>query len=319
MRIFPFIFLATVLWCSAAIGEEQLPDISKMSEEELEALPREIRDNLPIRELSKRGGKTILEANDYFIAYSLSRLMYFNPPPEEQVTQAIRKFQRDLGQQQTGELTFGQFNKLLKRSEQISRNPVYAPGWGDKIFVSIHSDFVSTKGTWILEEDKIFNPINYSNIECLKSRGTCEEIQSEILMQDIGIDMLNVNKNVYEVISWDNSEVISQSGSDCRTTIMTINPSNHEVFQITRNKDDKGCDLAFSKSKLPLLDKPRIAKLKPGWKLSSEFWENRNKEIRKLLNADVQDQFKSITQAVLNLEKERRKKDKQKAEPKESK
>ena len=66
MRIFPFIFLATFLWCSAAIGEEQLPDISKMSEEELEALPREIRDNLPIRELSKRGGKTTLEANDFY-------------------------------------------------------------------------------------------------------------------------------------------------------------------------------------------------------------------------------------------------------------
>ena len=56
MRIFPFIFLAAFLWCSAAIGEEQLPDISKMSEKELEALPREVRDNLPVRELSKRWG-----------------------------------------------------------------------------------------------------------------------------------------------------------------------------------------------------------------------------------------------------------------------
>ena len=100
---------------------------------------------------------------------------------------------------------------------------------------------------------------------------------------------------------------------------MTINSSNREVFQITRNKDDKGCDLAFSNSKLPLLKKPRIARLKVGWKLSREFWENREKEIRKFLNTDVQDQFKSITQAVLNLEKERRKNDKQKTGPKGSK
>ena len=108
--------------------------------------------------------------------------MYFNPPPEEQVTQAIRKFQRDLGQQQTGELTFGQFNKLLKRSEQTSQNPVYAPGLGDKILVFIESGFASAEGTWKLEDEKTAFPINFSKIECLKSRGTCEVIQSEIVM-----------------------------------------------------------------------------------------------------------------------------------------
>ena len=98
---------------------------------------------------------------------------------------------------------------------------------------------------------------------------------------------------------------------------MTINSSNHEVFQITRNKDDKGCESAFAK--WPLLDKPRIARLKPGWKLSREYWENREKEIRTFTNTDVQGQLISLGKAFKNLEKERRKKDKQKAGPKESK
>ena len=117
---------------------------------------------------------------DYFIAYALSRLLYFDSPTEEQKAGAIKKFQRDLGKQQTGELTFGQFNELLKRSEQTTHNPVYAPGLGDKIFVHIDSNFANAEGTWILEEEKIYYSINFSKIErlCIGNRANFDKLLS---------------------------------------------------------------------------------------------------------------------------------------------
>jgi len=180
------------------------------------------------------------------------------------------------------------------RSTRFTDTPVYLPTFGDEIKVYGYSDYVTTKGTWKIEGEKIYNPINHSNIDCRKSQGTCVVFQAHTEIPKVSgrglfgrvedSYTLRISKDIFKVISWTDSEVVSQAGAKCRTTIMTINIKNNEVFQITRNKGDNECDAGIVS--LPQLEKPRISKLIPGYKFSYEFWSNRKKEARKYLSTD---------------------------------
>ena len=211
MRTFSFMFLTAFLWCSAAIGEEQLPDVSKMSEKELEALPREVRDNLPVREIFKRGGKTSLEVTDYFIMSALSRLMYFNPQPEEQIVKAARKFQRDLGQKQTGELTLGQLNELLRRSPP-NETPIYVPVFGDKTQVYGADKLGTVKGTWVLEKVLVDPPSSVNkapsdNKYLKQGRGYFSVSGFAVSMEDTKLES-------------DNPSIIAEAAAESANTII---------------------------------------------------------------------------------------------------
>ncbi|MBT6248368.1 MAG: TonB family protein, partial [Nitrospina sp.] len=299
MKIFIQTLLVTLLFSiigfSFALADEKLPDISKMSEEEINKLPKDVIEKLPIKELVNRmGGDKFALVFPFLLSDALAKLGYFPPPSEKQIREAIQKFQRDIGQPETGELTKGQFEELQLRSTRITDTPVYLPTFGDEIKVYGYSDYLTTKGTWIIEGEKIYAPINHSEIRCRKSQGTCEVFQA---LTDIpklrGTGLfgqvkdsytLRMSNDTFEIISWTDSEVISQTGAKCRTTIMTINIKNNEVFQITRNKGDNECDAGIVS--LPQLEKPRISKLIPGYKFSYEFWSNRKKEARKYLSTD---------------------------------
>ena len=299
MKIFIQTLLVTLLFSiigfSFALADEKLPDISKMSEEEINKLPKDVIEKLPIKELVNRmGGDKFALVFPFLLSDALAKLGYFPPPSEKQIREAIQKFQRDIGQPETGELTKGQFEELQLRSTRITDTPVYLPTFGDEIKVYGYSDYLTTKGTWIIEGEKIYAPINHSEIRCRKSQGTCEVFQA---LTDIpklrGTGLfgqvkdsytLRMSNDTFEIISWTDSEVISQTGAKCRTTIMTINIENKEVFQITRNKGDNECDVGIAS--LPQLEKPRISKLIPGYKFSYAFWINRKKEARKYLNSD---------------------------------
>ena len=301
IRIFIFSLFVTFILSSTGLAEENTPDISKMSEEEINKLPKDVLDKLPVKEVYERIGKEIAMAHlmQVMIFDSLQKLMYFDPVSEEEGREAVKLFQRDIGEAQTGILTMGQFNELSRRSTRISDTPVYLPTTGDNLRVYSHSGFVGAEGTWVIEGDTIYNPLNHNKINCYKSQKICEVIQAHVDIPKIEAKAdqygLYVSKDTFNIISWTGSEVISQAGAMCRTTIMTINIKNNEVFQITRNKGDN-CDTGVAK--LPQLNKPRISRLIPGWKLSWDFWENRQKQTQKYFNPDA---LKSALEKIQNI------------------
>ncbi len=282
-------------------AEEQLPDISKMTEQEMGEIPEEILKKLPAIEIYKklqqfdpqlRVSEQVMEI---IAKVQLSRLMYFDIQADE-LTGAIKKFQRDTGEAQTGVLTIDQMDELARRSKRVSDRRLDLPLSGNKLKVFGVENYLSTKGTWRIEGEKMSSPINHSEINCHRPRGTCEVMQIDFVIPrlDEGSDryFFNITKDSFNIISWRDSEVISQSGGECRTIIMTIDRSNEEVFQITRNKGKEGCD--FGIAKLPPLKKPRISRLYPGGELSREFWKNRQKEASKYFNADFLERTKGL-------------------------
>ena len=281
------------------VAEETLPDISNMSEDELDKLPQETIERLPMKEVMAKyfGDELII---DYMVSLLLSRLMYFAPYSESETKEAIKRFQADLGNAVTGELTVGQFNELHRRFNRSSENPIYVPGTGDELFIGMIDNYLSVEGTWIIENDKIAFPINLSKIECHKHTKICKNNQVDVATPNFESDndssqiVLSVYR--YEIISWSNTEVVAQSKTDCRTSILTINNSSKEVFEVTRINNAKGCDLGLVT--IPALDKPRISRMLPGWKISYNFWQDRKKAASMFLNSEVRSLVESFNKQM---------------------
>jgi len=148
-----FLTLMTVfVWFNVVLAEEQLPDISKMSKKEINSLPPEIGDKLPVGQvyiaLQKFDPKfqileQILELD---VKSALSKLMYIDIQ-EEALVKAIKNFQRDRGEQQTGVLTISQSEKLITRAERSSDNRFVIPVFGETINIYREKDCVFTEGT----------------------------------------------------------------------------------------------------------------------------------------------------------------------------
>lgn len=302
MRIIIFGALISILWPSVMWADEKLPDISNMSREDIERLPKDVMEKLPVLAVFSRGDGTLSPAiMENSISSMLGRLMYFNAPSEKEFRDAIKKFQRDIDDPQTGDLTMGQFEKLHVRSARISDTPVYL-GYRTqhKIPIRRYENIVGTEGTWAVEadneDDKLAYPINYAKIRCYKLDGTCTMFHVELSVPKLkGPDEghhLFAHLETYKIISWSDSEVVSQSSAQCRTHLMTVNISSNEVFQIVRNTGNKGCD-----SLLPL-GKPRIVRLMPEGPSSFGFWEDRKKETSKYLNSDFQKWLKSHAEKI---------------------
>ncbi|MBL7020854.1 MAG: hypothetical protein ISR86_09980 [Nitrospinaceae bacterium] len=310
MRVFFYVFLITFVWNNTVIADEKLPDISKMSDKEFNHLPKDVMNKITVAEFSKHPlGKKVAPLMNIAISRGLGHLMYFYPMPERLIREAVKKFQHDIGQPQTGELTIGQLEELTRRSNRISDTPVEVLGLGETLDVFGEDNYVTTKGTWAIEGEQHAYPINHAKIDCLKSRGTCEAKQVNIeipsLKHSTARYFFDHFTEVFKIISWTDTEVISQGDSKCRTTIMTINIENNEVFQITRNKGNKQC--SFGIVTLPALEKPRIVRLNPGGHFSRDFWEKRKKKTDKYLNTEVQEQVKTQVKFLNSIKKDKQK------------
>jgi len=151
-----------------------------------------------------------------------------------------------------------------------------------------------------LRGGKIAHPINHSSIVCYKNRSICQvhtvNIRIPSLKESVESYSFDSFIEYFDVISWTNAEVVAQGSTECRAFILTLNILNNEVFQITRNKTEKGCE--FGAAKFPLLKKPRISRLKPGYKLSFEYWKKRKKATLKYLNSDIQERLNPIIKGL---------------------
>lgn len=286
-----------------SVAQEHVPDVSKMSESEINKLPKEVLKRLPMKVVMARltEGKMAGQLFNFMLTLPLSRLMYFGPFSETEIEAATKKFQADLGQSATGQLTMGQFEELQRRWNRSNDTRVYLPTFGDELsIVRVGKDYVSVEGTWILEDEKIAFPINQSKITCYKIERSCEDIQVELIVPrfDEGGDsyQINISKRTTEIISWSDTEVITRDEGDCRTSILTINSTTKEVYEVTRNNETELCSKGLnSLFKIPPLKKPRIARLVPGWKISYKFWQDRQSRASKFLNSEVQDMVKAMT------------------------
>ena len=218
--------------------------------------------------------------------------LFYPAPPE-----GIRQFQEDIGVSPSGELTVGQFEKLKRRSARQKDTRVYTSG-SAKIFAS--GGFAKVEGTWIIEDDKIADPINTAEITCDRVAKECVSTQASVVVPQIEKDddsyYLNLTSQSYQILSWGTDEIVARDSGKCRVTILTLNLNSNEVFETTRNNETEAC--LESPISLPSLDKPRISRLIPGFETTYKFWQTRQKIVSKFINPRIRDRVKSSLKAA---------------------
>ncbi len=204
--------------------------------------------------------------------------------------EGVKQYQLDIKEDPTGIMTIGQFEKLQIRASRLSETIVYPGTFGD-ISIFRFDDHASVTGTWTLEDEQIAFPINVSTITCRKSEGYCTVSQAELDIPafDGGDDAysLHLTTQDYDIINWTNSEIIAQRERECRVSTISLNSNTNEVFEFTRNNNSTNCG-SFS---LPQLDKPRIARLAPGFDLAANWWKERKKRATEFVNPRVKTVF----------------------------
>jgi hypothetical protein len=299
MRKYLWILIGMLSLSAAPIAQAQLPDLSKLTKDQVDALPPDVLNRLPLREVFKKSSDNKISdrAINLIVAGALNRLFYLERLPASatmaEIAAATAKFQRDINTPQTGQLLVGESTELFRRVEAQNIMPVYLPGSGEtKIYGS--ETYVSVDGTWKIEGENIAWPINTSKIRCWKGDQVCFVIDLQLAtpLKDSSITTTSLNSNLetYKITKWDAREVVAEQSGDCRATTMTLNRVNNEVFQITRNIA-QGCAV------LGQLSSPRITRLVSGWQISWDYWKARRDEANSFLSREHQLAIKELEQA----------------------
>lgn len=211
-----------------------------------------------------------------------------------------RQFQKDIGAEPTGELTIGQLKELQRRYARFKDTEIHVGGFGDQVTIYRGTGYVSAEGTWVIEgDDDIAFPVNKSKIVCRKYASECLLVQADVMIPSVGKSddsyMLSVDYDFYDVVSWNQNEVIAQDSGDCRVTTLTINSNSNEIYEITRNNETESCQQGFN---LPSLETPRIARMVPGYETVDKWWDERRDKVSEFANPRFIDEMKEAFEAL---------------------
>jgi hypothetical protein len=270
------ILIATILAISGASA--QTLDIDRMSEDDFKKLTPDQIKTLPAFKVMQRFDPQTEMGMRAFALLMLRDLGYgFREAftgSDEQVQLWVTQFQRDIGEPETGALTFGQMDTLEKRSETVKTSDIKVGlPLGDKDGPRIYmtKDYATVQGTLIIEGDKPDWPLNITNFECYRDWGYCYQADVDIDDKSGSSYYVNAISSLLKIVTWNEDEVVANNNGLCATTTTTINAKAKEVYQITRN-NGQSC------TPFEPLAKPQISKLVSGFNVSQHYFAKKRKE-----------------------------------------
>lgn len=207
----------------------------------------------------------MVEAGDLILQASLNALMYNGFADYEG---AKKEFQKDLGEEPTGNLTVWQIHSITYRASRLNLTPVSFFPLG---FVSmINEDVATVKGTVKILDEKIAYPINYTTVDCFRPEGFCRYRQIALTVPDENSFMQSyhigeVASEYYRITRWESDQIDASplNNTSCRINQLSFNFTTKEFFEIARNNSSGECTTAFG-SELPRLKKPRVSQIVDG-------------------------------------------------------
>lgn len=287
MRILLLILFSTLLACIANADEDAVEKYRNYLPEEIAALSdEERRSEIPM--MYTMAAQTGLGAGaELYFGIQLNKLMY---PGVENTPEAIKSFQRDHGEAQTGTLTVGQIHRLNYLAELQSVGKIHFP---TDYTHGEFNGFASVKGTVKILDERIAYPINRVEISCYKNGMYCEYEQLVLIMpnEDSWAQIPYLNKfdtEIYEINRWQDGQIdavpANQSPSACRMNTLNLNFSTQEFFEITRNLKEN-CETILGE--VPKLEKPRISQILDGSEIIDEEFASFTEKAYQAWSTDV--------------------------------
>jgi len=155
-------------------------------------------------------------------------------------SEAIKSFQKDLGDKPTGKLTVGQIDKLGKYSEHQKLGMVSFPDTFSSLKIDI-TGYAKITGTFVMHNDNIAFPVNYVEIVCDKREGYCTLEQTVLIIPkeddwSMTYMVMNMNPERYRIISWDGDEINAVYDSPDSGLYLLLNFKKKEFIQYNKNK-----------------------------------------------------------------------------------
>ena len=278
------------------------------TEDDLASLTQEQIMSIPMTEFSrlmyKEGESPKLFSKsgiEFMTQYQLSVLGYFLNQNSRQLDEKVKTFQKTLGQKETGELSYGQFNKLMECTMKMGESTIIPLG---STIVSIEDEYAYAEASLViddgndiyLEETDSAMPITKSIIQCRKKEGTCRISTADIKPTSYGksdsTHYLSLDTNTWSVDSWTKDKITLSdiSLNSCRTSTMTLNSVSKEIVQLTTNNNKEECDFMGISTELA---RPQVVKSVDPLRYSYAYWQARKDKTREMcLGSDLLEEIK---------------------------
>jgi hypothetical protein len=233
------VLILTLLFASVCLADEEtFKKYRDLTPKQAESLPKEKFNSLPMVYMFAAADGMSDDASLIF-GMRLNLLMYSGLSDFES---AVKSFQKDLGEKQTGELTLWQIHKLKERSDFQKTPSIIFPSdfYGDKRTIGNGSAHV--KGAFIMHDEPIGFPVNNVEISCYKSEGTCrlDRLYMKLPNEDDWVTSYFIDKssNWFKITNWgiDTVEAVSiDHEAACRITTLSLNFKTKEFYSVEKN------------------------------------------------------------------------------------
>lgn len=233
------------------------------------------------------------KGSELMFAMQLNTLMYVGV---NDYKNAVKSFQKDLGDKATGVLTVWQIHNLEKRSalQKLSRVSFPSDYYSNK-----NDTYATVEGTMMIHDERIAWPVNHVQLECYKADKYCKLNQLYLVFpsDDSWLQTFNVMQDTpeyYDITNWSDDivdAVPSDPGSGCRVTAFNLNFKTKEFYQITRNGTGECEAMGVT---FPKLEKPRISQIVDGEDIINKEFGELQKKAFSFLSRDFREKVKKL-------------------------
>jgi hypothetical protein len=263
---------------------------------QIRSMPDKQRDSEVPMTYIMAANTSLSPGGDLSIQSYLNTLMYNGVGDLEG---AKRRFQSDLGEQPTGNLTVSQISKLTYRAERLHLTTVnFFP---IQFGAHISSDTAHVHGTVKLVGETIAYPVNYVEIQCSKSEGSCNYRQFVLNLPNESswaqsYSVMESINDTYRITRWDENRIDARPATEgqCRVNELHLNFAAKEFYEFATNAPEGNCEMLLG-GKLPKLEKPRVAQIVDGDPLISEEFRKIGQETYLFLSSE----FRAKVEAAL--------------------
>jgi hypothetical protein len=211
------------------------------------------------------------------------RYLYRRPSgrASEQLTDAVKAFQKQIGREPTGILLVSEFLELMQRGNELWQSPIY-PG---PAFVSQSDGLVWAEGTWSDPGADEPDPIQTTSLRCYREAGLCSMVTAKLIMS--GADErwfhaaaadLALQPRDWKVTRWSAQRIDAEDRSAlCVAYTLSIDLDSERVVMQSRPTGAERCADPAEAS--------RTYTLVSGFAVASRYWEARQLRVHALRSA----------------------------------
>ncbi|WP_037454220.1 hypothetical protein [Sinorhizobium fredii] len=279
----------------AQANEEAIARFKDYLPQQIKELPEKDRSSVVPMMFIGAANLAMSEFGDLVIQANLNSLMYNGLADYEG---AKKDFQKDLGEEPTGDLTVWQIHTLGYRSSRLNLTHVsfFTFDYGG----ILSNGRASVKGTVKIIGERIAYPINHTVIECFQTEGYCNYRQIALVLPDEkswvqSYSVMQVANDYYKITRWENDQIdaVPYNSTACRINQLSLNFATKEYFEIARNNTAGDCDTGLG-VKLPRLDKPRVSQIVDGREIVDAEYKRIDEEARGYLSSAFRKRLGSI-------------------------